>query len=361
MRVVAACLVALGGLLRLSVAPAAEVEYPEVEPGRALVFPADEGSHPAFRTEWWYVTGWLRDADAEPLGFQVTFFRSRPGLDENNPSRFAPRQLLFAHAAVSDPRRGELVTAERSARAGFGLAEATQGRLDVRIDDWSLRRAGDVYHAVVDAPALRLELEFRATQPPLLQGRAGFSQKGPDPRSASYYYSLPHLAVQGAVVTDGRRRSVQGEAWFDHEWSSTIMDEAAAGWDWTGINFDDGSALMAFQMRGIAGGPHWAAATWREGPASVPQMFPPDEIDWHSLREWRSPRTGVVYPVAWRIRVGSRTIRLEPLFDAQENDARGSTGTLYWEGAVQAFDEQDRLVGRGYLELTGYSGKRAVR
>ena len=36
------------------------------------------------------------------------------------------------------------------------------------------------------------------------------------------------------------------------------------------------------------------------------------------------------------------------------DDARGSTGTLYWEGAVRAFDERGQAIGRGYLELTGY-------
>jgi predicted secreted hydrolase len=348
-------------LSMIAAASADGVEYPDVERGRPIVFPDDEGSHPAFRTEWWYITGWLTDEDDRPLGFQVTFFRSRPGLDEANPSQFAPRQLLFAHAAISDPRRGELKTAERSARAGFGLAEAAEQRLDVRLDGWSLRRDGDVYRAIVSSHELSFELEFCATQSPLLQGDAGFSQKGPSPLSASYYYSLPRLSVRGSVFVAGGKRAVRGEAWFDHEWSSSIMDESAAGWDWAGINLDDGGALMMFQMRGAGGGKHWAAATLRSNPNAAPQTFAPEEIVWEPLRHWRSPRTGVVYPVAWRVRVGARVFKLTPLFDDQENDARGSTGTLYWEGAVQASDEHDRSVGRGYLELTGYSGKPAVR
>jgi predicted secreted hydrolase len=39
--------------------------------------------------------------------------------------------------------------------------------------------------------------------------------------------------------------------------------------------------------------------------------------------------------------------------DDQELDARASTGTIYWEGAVTAFREKT-AVGKGYLELTGY-------
>jgi predicted secreted hydrolase len=55
------------------------------------------------------------------------------------------------------------------------------------------------------------------------------------------------------------------------------------------------------------------------------------------------------------VRVGERHFRLEPLMDAQELDARATTGTLYWEGAVRV-QGSDGSRGRGYLELTGYAG-----
>ncbi len=48
-----------------------------------------------------------------------------------------------------------------------------------------------------------------------------------------------------------------------------------------------------------------------------------------------------------------REFTIEPLFDDQENDARTSTGTIYWEGAVRAY-RGGAEAGRGYLELTGY-------
>jgi predicted secreted hydrolase len=333
-----------------------EASYPDVVPGRAIEFPRDEGSHPQFRTEWWYITGWLEDARGAPRGFQVTFFRSRPGFDEENPSRFAARQMLFAHAAISDPNVGKLLRAEKVARAGFGLAEAATDRLDVAIDDWFLRSTGPgTYRTEVSGEGFSLALEFERTQPPLLQGREGFSQKGPQPLSASYYYSFPHLRVTGRMRIGDDERRVSGGAWLDHEWSSAIMDEQAEGWDWVGINLADGGALMAFQMRSDNGGKHWAAATWRD--ASGSRMFAPHEVEWEPLRQWRSPATDVAYPVEWRLRVGNRRITLRPLMDDQENDARRSTGTLYWEGAVQALDERGESIGRGYLELTGYASR----
>ncbi|MFO7304137.1 MAG: carotenoid 1,2-hydratase [Gammaproteobacteria bacterium] len=337
---------------------AAEVEYPDVVPGYQISFPEDEGSHPEFRTEWWYVTGWVEDEAGVERGFQVTFFRARPGLDEDNPSRFAAKQLLFAHAAISDAKKGALLRAERSARAGFGLAEAEQGRLAVHIDDWSLRREGDVYRTSVRAADFVIELELRATQPPLLQGENGFSQKGPDPLSASYYYSLPHLATTGVLSIEGRRHRVKGRAWFDHEWSSQLLDEAAVGWDWIGLNLDDGSAVMAAQIRTRDGGAHWAIGTWRDGVSRDVSTFRPAEIEWTAGRRWRSSRSGIEYPVEWRVRLGERALALAPLMDDQENDTRASTGTIYWEGAVRVFDERGSYVGKGYLEMTGY-GRRS--
>lgn len=352
---------------------AAGVSYPAVVPGYRIEFPRDEGSHPEFRTEWWYVTGWLEDESGAPRGFQVTFFRTRPGIDEDNPSRFAAKQVLFAHAALSDPPTAKLLRSERAARAGFGLATATQGSLDVSIDDWSLRTSsrqnsekrapspGTLYRASVNAEGFALELDLQATQPPLLQGNQGFSRKGPDPLAASYYYSLPQLQTTGRIVIGKREYKVHGVAWLDHEWSTLYMDEQAQGWDWLGANLDDGGALMVFRMRAPDGRQRWAAATWASGNTpgqnrSV-RTFSPADVQWSGLRRWRSSRTGIEYPVEWRIRVGERTIRLQPLMDDQENDTRGSTGTIYWEGAVRAFDEHDRPLGRGYLELTGY-GKR---
>ncbi len=212
----------------------AQVTYPAVVPGVELQFPRDEGAHPQFRIEWWYVTGWVQDDTGAPLGLQVTFFRVRPGLGESNPSRFAARQVLFGHAAVADPRHGKLRHAERSAREGFDIAFARDGRVDVRLDDWSLRAEGGGYRAIVAGDDFSMQLELEPTQPPLLQGDRGYSRKGPEAAQASHYYSLPHLRVSGEIVIDGKRRNVTGAAWFDHEWSSDVMDDQARGWDWLG-------------------------------------------------------------------------------------------------------------------------------
>ncbi len=220
------------------------------------------------------------------------------------------------------------------------------------IDDWSLALVDGRYAARINARDFALDLTFAPTQPPLLQGEAGYSRKGPDPAQASHYYSRPQLAATGTVTLAGSVSKVTGTAWLDHEWSSTVMAPGAVGWDWAGINLADGGALMAFRMRDRAGHALWAGGTLR-GTDGRERTFAPDEIRFAATRSWRSPRTGVAYPVGMTVAAGDLALTLEPLIDDQELDARASTGTIYWEGAVRAL-ASGREVGRGYLELTGY-------
>jgi predicted secreted hydrolase len=315
-------------LLPISFFVQGKESYEVVRPRPTFSFPRDHGAHPGFRTEWWYITGWLDGSS----GFQITFFRFSPEVDPRNPSAFNPRQILLAHAALAEPKRGRLVHEERAARAGFSLAEADETRTRVWIDDWRLEQEGDRYNARIRGKELDFDLRFLAKSV-VLQGEAGFSRKGHRPGEASYYYSRPHLNVAGKV----NGKDVNGTAWLDHEWSSAYLAPEAAGWDWCGINLFDGGSLMAFRMRDRKGAIHY------EDPG----------VSFEVLRKWKSPRTGVEYPVSMLVKTRTHQLRLEPLMDDQELDARASTGTIYWEGAVRAFEGRNE-VGRGYLELTGY-------
>jgi predicted secreted hydrolase len=344
---------------------AAGPQFAEVTPGHPPVFPQDMGAHPDFRTEWWYVTGWLDTPDGKPLGFQITFFRSATGHDPADPSAFAPSQLIIAHAALSDPVFGRLSHDQKIARQGLGLAYAQRGNTDIKLDAWRMTRAADGrYTVVADAGAFSLDLTLTPTQAPLVQGDEGYSRKGPVPSQASYYYSEPQLRVSGHVLrpshsdrNPGVQTAVTGVAWLDHEWSSTLLSPDAAGWDWLGANLADGSALMAFKVRGRHGGSVWAHAALRDAHGKV-TSFNPAQVDFVPLRIWRSPRTNTSYPVSATVRTGSINWRLDPLLDDQELDSRESTGAVYWEGAVSV-TRDGQAVGRGYLELTGYH--RALR
>ncbi len=341
-------LLALAALLLVAAGP----DYAVVKPGAALQFPRDHGAHPEFRTEWWYATGWLTTEKGEQLGFQVTFFRIRPPVDQANPSAFAAKQVIFAHAALSDVKGKKLFHDQRIARAGFGLAGAKIGDADVSVDGWRMVRSADgAFKTRIDAGDFALDLVLTPTQKVLPQGRGGYSQKGPAAAEASHYYSIPQLKVVGSIVREGRREAVTGKAWLDREWSSTLMNPKAAGWDWLGLNMDDGGALTLFRMRDRGGAKLWAGGSYRDKAGAV-TVFGPEDVVFSGGRTWVSPRTGARYPVApsVRFRVGPewRSIAVTPLFDDQELDSRRGGGPVYWEGAVTV------PGGRGFLEMTGY-------
>jgi predicted secreted hydrolase len=339
----------------LAIGPAAMADVRR----RPLVFPADFGAHPDTRTEWWYVTGSL-DTPARTHGFQITFFRSRTGIATTHPSRFAAHQLVFAHAAVTDMDSRRLRHDQRIARSGFGIAECAQGDTAVVLRDWTLRRDGpperSVYRAQAasEAGGFALALTMSATQPVLLQGDAGFSRKGPLPEQASHYYSQPQLAVAGTLSLAGRRTPVTGRAWMDHEWSDAYLAPQARGWDWIGMNLDDGSALMAFRIRLADGSALWAGGSLR-APGAAARSFAADEVVFTPGRRWTSPSSRADYPVEWQVDTPVGRYRVKALLDNQELDSRGSTGAIYWEGLSELLDERGSRVGRGYLEMTGYA------
>jgi predicted secreted hydrolase len=331
-----------------------------------LQFPRDHGAHPGSRIEWWYATGWLREADLPALlGFQVTFFRSRTGLAADLPGRLAPRQLLFAHAAVSDIGARRHRHADRAARwSGQDLADlrarASLHDADVALAGWTFRRVATGrsvrYDTELEADGFALRLAMACTQPLLLQGEAGFSRKGPLEAQASHYTSEPQLAVTGTLRLERRARRVTGRAWIDHEWSDEILPPEAQGWDWIGMNLHDGSALTAFQLRRADGSALWAGGSMR-APGAAPLAFGPAELHFTPRRRWQSPASQASYPVEWAVQTPAGRFTVRALMDAQELDSRASTGTVYWEGLSELLDGNGKQLGLGYLEMTGYSGR----
>ncbi len=337
----------------LSAIADATPQYAKVLRGLVLQFPRDHGAHPDFRTEWWYVTGAL-DLPRKDIGFQLTFFRVRTGFSEALGSNIAASQILFAHAAVTLPT-DKLLHADRAARANLGAGFSTSD-CDVHIGAWQMQRnASDVFSLKAQDAQFAFDLTLTPTQPKMLQGDAGFSQKGARAEQASYYVTWPQLQVDGSIVLDGKsQRAVvaKGKAWFDHEWSSEVLGEADVGWDWLGINLADGGALMAFRIRDAVGATVFSHATLRDA-AGRTQTWSGADVQFKALRKWRSAR-GTEYPVETELRFGPHFIRTKPTIDDQELSTRRPARVTYWEGLVQV---EGTLIGRGYLELTGYAGK----
>ena len=341
----------LAGLAGLAASGKAQALRP-----KTLAFPRDRGAHPDFRTEWWYITGHAvsQGAGARTFGFQLTFFRSRVDATQAMASKFAARQLIFAHAAITDVQGKKLWHDQRIARAGFGIASSSEQDMAVVLRDWSLKADGGVYTAELPAADFALRLQFRETQAVLLQGKQGLSRKGPEEKQASYYYSQPQLAASGRLQLKGQNFEVTGKAWLDHEWSQEILHPDAVGWDWMGMNLDDGSALTAFRLRDKNGDAVWDGGSFRSAGGEL-FVFSRGEVIFKPVRRWKSPLSQASYPVEWMVRTPADFYTVKAVIDNQELDSRSSTGAIYWEGLSELIDSNGRRVGMGYLEMTGYA------
>lgn len=333
-------------------------------PGVELEFPRDHGSHPAFKSEWWYVTGQLETPDgAHEYGFQITFFRSATRdatsaeADGDSPS---PSQLYMAHAALFDKKTGQFHHEERL-NSGDWNADAAVGSLDLYNGNWYLRMIDPDTEAMISRFSLsgvaQLNLSLKPEKPKTLFGDQGFSKKGAEPGAASYYVTFTRLDVAGEIEIDGEAVPITGQAWMDHEFSSSQLSEGQIGWNWTSLQFDDGSELMAYVMRREDGqvDPH-SRLTFID-PTGATTELTGDAFAWTPLRYWRSEQSGARYPVeyqlSWKVGDTRRAITVKPFGDEQE--LLGQIGDfVYWEGAGQAFDESGKLVGVGYTELAGY-------
>lgn len=335
-----------------------------------LTFDRDHGAHLDFKTEWWYLTGFAADQAGVPtFGFQFTFFRSLVPQTQSMQSGMAAKHLLFAHAAVTDIANRKMwhdqrimrwsgLTGGKSIRNEPASADVSNTRVVMR--DWLLVRRDGRITAAVTAANFALEMTFQPTQPLLLQGDQGLSRKGPEASQTSYYYSEPQLAASGAISIAGKKHAVLpgSIAWLDHEWSQGMLPPDATGWDWIGINLLDGSALTAFQVRAPNGKALWDGGSFRSKGRQF--GFARGEVQFAAQRSWRSPLSKANYPVEWLVRTPADHYMVKALVDNQELDSRASTGIIYWEGLCELWDSNQRLVGRGFLEMTGYASPVAI-
>ena len=331
-----------------------------------LTFPRDFGAHLLYGIEWWYVTGWLNDRVDEELAFQLTFFRRKTFIGENNISRFSPKHLIFAHATIISKRLGVLKSAQRAGRLGSGLVMCSSLDTDIQFEDWFMKRdlTSDSYKIGVQGNdfSFRLRLQPQAKLKNLiLRGKNGLSRKGPDDKQASWYYSRPNIVTNGKVVVNKKTLHMQGLSWLDHEWSSEFLHPEAIGWDWIGVNLADGGSLMAFKIRRADESIIWSDFSMLDAKGDNHPLINKNKLEniaqtvrWMTLGEWSSPVSFAKYPIFQKILFGDNVLKITPFINNQEIDARRTTGGFYWEGAVE-LDINGKFFGKGFLELTGYS------
>lgn len=317
----------------------------------SLSFPADHARHDAYRNEWWYFTGNLASDDGRRFGFQYTLFRFKLGDSEPTGSAWDSEHLWMAHFAISDLANEQFHSEERFARDALGLAGASSERW--WLGSWQVDALNPGWQLEAMADTMGLSLELIPDRGKVLQGRDGFSKKGPKPGQASRYYSYTRLNASGHLSVGGWSGQVSGLAWLDREWGSGQLDESLAGWDWFALQLDDGRDLMVYRLRRHDGSPSEFSAgslVWPDGRYSILQA---DDLATRPERRWRD-REGVEWPLSWHIEVPGHGIDL--IVDAAFDNQRWRASVPYWEGMVEIRNSGDeRSIGRGYMELSGYA------
>ena len=334
----------------------------QARPDYRLQFPRDHASHPEYRIEWWYYTGNLADSNSRRFGFQLTFFRVGVRDRPENPSRWAVRDLFMAHLALSDLETGRFHFAERLNRAGPGWAGASTKIYRVWNQSWEAGLGSDGRHRLRARDGdFGIDLELEPGRQPLLHGRAGLSQKGAQEGNASHYYSLTRMPARGRIRIDGQEFEVGGLGWMDHEFGTSFLEPEQIGWDWFALQLDNGQDLMLFQLRRSDGrlDPH-SGGTLLEA-SGKSRALGGSDVTMEPVRTWQSPHSGARYPIQWRLSLPGQGLSLTVTAAQPDQELRTprSTQVTYWEGAVVVNGTRgaDPVTGRGYLEMTGYSGR----
>lgn len=322
-------------------------------------FPEDHGPHFEYQTEWWYYTGNLISEEGRRFGFQFTVFRRglAPGAPPQGDS-LSTNQVYFAHLALTDAANQRHYFDERFSRGSDGLAGARSEPFAAWVEDWrvdAVERGAE--HVLVSAATeeVEVDLNLQAIKPIVKHGNEGLSAKSAEIGNASYYLSYTRMRTTGTLRIGEQSFSVSGLSWFDHEWSTSVLGESAVGWDWFGLQLDDGRELMLYFIRlsdgtidPVSGG------TYVDADGHTVSLKA-SEIQLQTLKSWTSEESGVQYPSGWTINLPSLGIELtvEPFIENQEL----RVSFTYWEGAVRVSGVQDGkiLTGSGYVELTGYS------
>ena len=338
--------------------------FQQAMPGYEFVFPRDHGSHDVFLTEWWYFTGHLVSTTGERFGYELTFFRRAVEDPQvwKNPSRWALRQVYFAHFALTEVDSQRFRYAEKISRAGIGKAGAKPRTLNTWVDHWSVAAVTpdhQEFHLQAATQEFSIDLLVRLQKPPVIHGLAGVSEKGNEPGQASHYYSLTRLATKGTVRINGQHTEVTGTSWMDHEFGSSDLAQGVIGWDWFGLQLQTGYEIMAYWLRRQDGTFDPVSSGTLVAPDGETRHLSQDELKLEILEHWESQASGARYPSRWTLTIVPMDLRLtiSPHVSDQELRTTKSTQITYWEGAVEVEGRTPResLTGMGYVELTGYA------
>lgn len=298
----------------------------------ALQTPSADGVQPEHPCQWWYWSGQLRAASGRRHGFQLACFAAE-----------AVRGLLWgqmAHWAVVALDAGTFTS---DSRVWLGAPRRIEGRFMLETPGGEVSAlGGDGHDRLRLGAACGLDLTLRGAEVvPHYEGRRHDYAFG----GYTYYYSRPRMVATGVIGRGAARERVEGEVWFDRQYGA-LSPALIEGWQWFSVHLDDGQQLMIFGFNRAAC-ERFSVVVGADGRA---RRLGPDEVRVEVLERWRSPRSGVDYPCAWRVHTDAHALELRAPVRAQEMNGAGWLGPVYWEGACTVSGSHR---GVAYVELLG--------
>ena len=334
-------------------------QYRTALPGYRYEFPRDHFSHPEFQTEWWYYTGNITAADGHRFGFELTFFRQAVSRDDSKSADWNVRDLYLAHLALSDLDGGAFYHAERTNRAGPGIAGVSEANGRIWNGNWQIQWKGEDQELAAMDERFSLRFTLHPEKPLVVHGENGISQKAEGAGRASHYISFTRLGVKGAIELGGKKFEVSGLAWMDHEFFTHQMEDDQTGWDWLSLQLEDHTEVMLFHIRRKDGSiDPFSAGTFVDVQGKATHLRAEDFVLQAGGATWTSALTHANYPIQWKIAIPKLGIELEAKTPLESQEMTGKTKLLpsYWEGAIRLAGRRGNVAlgGVGYLEMTGY-------
>lgn len=207
-------------------------------------FPQDEGGHPAYDTEWWYVNFHARGSDGKDYAGVITFARTSffgsavGGLlleltNESDKKFFYDTEVGVIQAEV-----GKLKTYfvnSLGTRSSLIQKDNSPFQYDLEVE------------GKTNGPQVKYSFHLDSLKIPLTEGEDGLVPIGGG--ISSYYYSLTRLALTGTIKVGEEIITLSnGLAWFDHQWFSAAGANVKANHEWFSLQLEDGYDLVYWRI-----------------------------------------------------------------------------------------------------------------
>jgi predicted secreted hydrolase len=200
---------------------------------------------------------------------------------------------------------------------------------------------------------IEIDLKFTPAKPMSLIGRDG----KPD---NLYYYSFTRNLVQGQIQTSEGIENVRGQGWFDHQWGRDYGLIKGIGWNWFGLQLNDGRELLLNERLSSKSKRSFSPmANLIEEGGSLKFTR---EVFCKERKFWHSHKTDAIYPIEWKIIIPDFSIELDVKADIPEQEMPifGPLQAI-WEGTcilsgqeILPNKKRISLAGKGFMELVGY-------